>query len=914
MRITHVRTLRGPNQYLDRPVSVARVELDDLTERETTDHPGFSAALLATLPGIRHHHCAAGRPGGFVARLAGGTYFGHVAEHVAIELSHLVGRHVNFGRTVYAGARGRYDVIMECPVDEPPDSALPGRLLATAVAVVRDLLAGRPAGHAAALPDLRAAYAEEELGPSTAAIVDAARRRGIPVERHRVGSLVQLGQGVRRRRVWAAMTDGTSGIGIDLAGDKELTRQLLADAGVPVADGGRAGSYLAARELFAALGPPVVVKPACGRQGQQVHLDVGTPRQLRAAFGAALTFGGDVVVERQLTGRDYRVLVVDGAVVAAAERIAAHVVGDGAASVAELVDRANADPRRGDGHARALTRLRVDAAAAALLGAAGLTPDTVPRAGETVWLRRNANLSTGGVAHDVTDEVHPDVAALCVRVAGLVGLDIAGVDLRLPDIAAPLPAGDSDHPPAGGVVEVNAAPGLRMHLEPTRGRARDVGAAIVDMLYPERYQAGPRGAGPGRVPTVAVTGTNGKTTVTRLTAHLLAGDGLCVGAATSDGVYVGGRLIQRADATGPRSARLVLDDPTVEAAVLETARGGIVRRGLGYDRSDVGVITNITGDHLGQDGLESLADIADVKALVAEQVRGGGTLVLNADDPRVRRLAARPRVAAADKRLVWCSVDAANPVVRAHLEAGRRAYLVRDGHLVEAAGGNVTPLLPAAALPGSFGGLATYAVANALMAAAAARALDVPVPVVAARLRTFRAVDNPGRGVLWYRDGVHILVDYAHNPAAIEAVTEPLHRLWGRQRAIAAVTLPGDRRDDLVTASARALAAGFSRVVLYEDHDLRGRAPGELPTLLSREIAAYRADTRRVMAADPEEAVAAALAMADPGDVVLVMYEHVEEVQAALARSGAAPAPAPAEGEPVGGAPVAPATGAALAS
>ncbi|GGK01614.1 cyanophycin synthetase [Pilimelia anulata] len=908
MKIERVRTLRGPNQYLYRPVAVARVELGELTERETTDFAGFADALLAALPGLRHHHCAAGRPGGFVTRLYGGTYFGHVAEHAAIELSNLIGRPVNFGRTTYAGAPGRYDVIMECPVDEPLDSPLPELLLRTSAALLADLLAGRPPRHAAALPGLRDRYAAEEVGPSTAAIIGAARRRGIPVERHRGLSLVQLGHGVHRRRVWAALTDGTSGIGIDVAGDKELTRQLLADAGVPVAAGGRADSYVAARELFAALGAPVVVKPAHGRQGQQVHLDVTTPAELRAAFTAALGFGGDVVVEQQLAGRDYRVLVVDGAVIAAAERIAAHVTGDGAATVAALVDRANADPRRGAGHARALTRLALDDAALALLGAAGYTPASVPPAGETVWLRRNANLSTGGVARDVTDRVHPDVAELCRRVAGLVGLDIAGVDLRLPDIGGPLPPDDGGRRPSGGVVEVNAAPGLRMHLEPSEGRPRDVGAAVVDMLYPDRCPAGAPVAAPGRIPTVAVTGTNGKTTVTRLTAHLLAGHGLRVGATTTDGVYVGGRLIQRADATGPRSARLVLDDPTVEAAVLETARGGIVRRGLGYDLTDVGILTNITGDHVGQDGLDSVADIADVKALVAERVRVGGTLVLNADDARVRGIAARPRVGAADKRVVWCTVDPANPTVRAHLAAGGRAYLLDGDRLVEATGADVVPLLDAAELPGGFGGLASYAAANALMAAAAARALDVPAAVVTARLRTFRAEDNPGRGVLWYRDGVHILVDYAHNPAAIEAVTEPLHRLWGRSRAIAAVTLPGDRRDDLIAASARALAAGFSRVVLYEDHDLRGRAPGELPTLIGHEIVAYRADTRRVMAADPREAVAAALAMADPGDVVLVMYEHIDEVQAVLRRLGAVPAGStgPVEPAPALLAPLAP--------
>jgi len=514
-----------------------------------------------------------------------------------------------------------------------------------------------------------------------------------------------------------------------------------------------------------------------------------------------------------------------------------------------------------------------------LLTAQGLTVGSVPTEGQVVWLRRNANLSTGGTSRDVTDLVHPDVAALCERVAGLLGLDIAGVDLRLPDVAAPPPADDAE-PGAGGVVEVNAAPGLRMHLEPTEGRPRDIGPAIVDLLFP---------TGQGRIPTIAVTGTNGKTSVSRLAAHIIGGTGRRVGVTTTDGVYVGGRLVQRADATGPRSARLVLNDPTVEVAVLETARGGMQRRGLGYDLTDVGVITNITGDHLGQDGLASIADVAEVKSLVAEQVRVGGTLVLNADDPRVRALVDRPRVAAADKRVVWFSVADGNPTVAAHLASGGRALLLRDGQLILANGTDSVTLLPVEELPGSFGGLAPYAVANALAAAAAAAAVGVPAEQVAAGLRSFQPADNPGRGALLYRDGVHIVVDYAHNPAAIGAITEPLLRVWGRDRAIAAVTLPGDRCDELLAESARALARAFSRVVLYEDHDLRGRAPGELPALLSAEIAACAADSRRVLAADPQEAVPAALAMADPGDVVLVMYEHVDEVLAVLAELGATP-------------------------
>jgi cyanophycin synthetase len=926
MRIESSRRLRGPNRYLSRPVQVSRVRLDELTEKESTDFPGFTDRLLAAYPGLADHHCAAGRPGGFVARLREGTYFGHIAEHVAIELSCRIGREVSFGRTTYAGEPGCYDVATECPVDEPDDSTLPEALLALAIDATTGLLRCRMPDHGTTLDALRRQYTMERPGPSTAAIAEAARRRGIPVERAGSLSLLRLGHGRHRRLVWAAMTDQTSAVAVDIAGDKELTRQLLADAGVAVPLGGAAATVEAALALLAELGPPVVVKPRHGRQGQHVFLGVDTPDALRAAFAAATADGGEVVVEQQLPGKDFRVLVIAGRIIAAAERVAAHVTGDGVSDLAALIERANADPLRGHGHERPLTRLAVDDVAETLLRRQGLALAAVPERGRVVWLRDNANLSTGGTSVDVTDLVHPDVTELCHRVAALVGLDVAGLDLRLPDIAAPPPPTEVGARPEAGVIEVNAAPGLRMHLA-----SRDAGAAIVEALYP----AGT----PSRVPTVSVTGTNGKTTVARLTAHLLSGAGLRVGLTTTDGVYIGGRLIQRADATGPRSAQMVLGDPTIDAAVLETARGGLLRQGLGYDWSDVGIVTNVTEDHLGQDGIDDLEDLVDVKSLVAERVRAGGTVVLNADDPRCRGIAER----LTGRELVWFGLDPHNPVVRRHWDAGGRAYLLADGWLVELAERRWVPLLAARDLAGGFWGamagptqakphraglggalagpiqaephraglggalagpiqaephraglggalagpiwakphraslgvVAPHAMANALAAVAAARDLGVTAARVAERLRTF--TDNPGRGSLHRVGEVDVLVDYAHNPAAIAAISELVHRVWGCERAVAAVTLPGDRRDELLRESARVIAERFDRVVLYEDSDLRGRAPGEVPALVRAELTGRVSTVSTV-----EEAVPAALAMARPGDVVLLLYEKIEPVLALL--------------------------------
>ena len=877
MKIESLRRLRGPNVYLSRPAVVARLRLDELTGRETSDVTGFTERLLRTLPGLTEHHCAAGAPGGFVSRLREGTYFGHVTEHVCIELSQLIGRDVSFGRTVSTGEPGVYDLIVECPPDESPDSRVPAELMETAVDLVTEISSG--GSFTIELAELAALAEREATGPSTRAIVAAARRRGIPVERFADLSLLRLGWGNRRRLAWAAMTDRTSGIGIDIVGDKEITRQLLGEAGIPVAAGGAATTAGQAVRLLTRLGAPVVLKPRHGRQGENVVLHLSTPAEVEQAFAAA---GPDVVVERQLGGRDYRVLVVAGEVVAAAERLPAGVSGDGHSTVAQLIEVTNADPRRGAGHSRVLTRIAVDDAVLRTLARHGHTLDTVPAAGAVVVLRDNANLSSGGTSHDVTEQVHPDVLRLCLRVTALVGLDIAGIDLRLPDIAAPLPPAGVDDEVTAGVIEVNAVPGLRMHLAPVRGRAHDVGDAIVRAMFP--------GGSDGRIPTVSVTGTNGKTTVARLTAHLLADTGMRIGLTTSDGVSIDGRTIFRADATGPLSAQMVLGDPGVQAAVLETARGGLLRRGLGYDWSDVGVITNITADHLGQDGLDTIEDIAHVKALVAERVRDGGTLVLNVDDPWVRSLADRPRVRADRKRIVWFGLDPAHPVIGEHLAQGRTAYLLHDGWLVQATGARRTPLLRVADLPGAYGGAAPQAAANALAAIAAARALGAGQDAVVRRLADFDPFTaNPGRGTLLRLGEVSVFVDYAHNPAAVAATLRTLHRLWGPEHCLAAVTLPGDRRDDLLAASAQVLADGVTRAVLYSDEDLRGRQPGEAAALIEREMRHRRPKLQAVVVDGYADAIAEALRQARPGDVILVLYEKLEPVLSLLAGLGATP-------------------------
>ncbi|TYK43538.1 cyanophycin synthetase [Actinomadura decatromicini] len=890
MRLDHVRRLSGPNVYLARPVAIARLDLQGLTGHETTDHPGFAERLVDALPGLRTHHCSAGRPGGLLAAMARGTYFGHVTEHVTLELSGLIGREVFFGRTVRAGGPSEYDVILECPRDEPSGSAVVEMLIALALRTVTGALAGPAPDVSADLARIRAAHEGERLGVSTAALARAARRRDVPVRRVGALNLLRLGYGRHRRTVWAAMTDGTSAIGMEVAGDKRLAHRVLADAGVPVPEGRVAASPAEALAVLRDIGGPVVVKPLSGHQGEGVHIELTEPAEVVAAFASAAGDEGEVLVESYIPGRDYRVLVVGGRVVAAAELTAACVTGDGSSTVAALVARVNADPARGTGHDRPLTRLALGPTELGLLARQGHGPASVPADGERVWLRRNANLSTGGTSRDVTDETHPEVAELCVRAAATVGMDVCGIDLRLPDIASPPPADRG----AAGILEVNAAPGLRMHLAPHEGVGRDVAGDIIDLMYP----AGT----PSRVPIVSVTGTNGKTTTVRMIAHMLELDGRRTGMTSTEGVYVGGRLVHLSDASGPRSAEMVLGDRSVDAAVLETARGGIVRRGLGYDRADVAVVTNVTRDHLGMDDTETVDDLAEIKALVAEEVRPGGHLVLNAADPATARLAERPVVRERAPELRYFAPSADAPVLAGHLRDGGVGYYAEHGWLTEAHGDRRTRVLPVEDIAGSFGGHAAHVVADALAAVAAVRALDVPVDVVARALRTFDPhTRNPGRGCVYQVGENPVLVDYAHNPAAVAAVGALVARRW-RGGGVAAVTLPGDRSDELVGETARALAATFGRVVVYEDEDLRGRRSGEMTRLIVQGLREARPDVRAHPAGDLKGAVASALDIAAPGEPVLLLYEKLQPVLELLETLGAEPvvpeSPAPSDAVP----------------
>ena len=880
MRIVELRRLRGPNMYCSHPVTVALVDLREFTGRETREFPGLTQQLLRCLPGLSEHHCSAGRPGGLVDKLDEGTFFGHVLEHVTLELSHLIGRDVYFGRTLWAGTPGWFRLILECPEDEWPEDPVARQLLTLGAALVSDLASGRAPDSVIRRgepgPELQivaALYDNTRLGVSAAELARAARERDIPVRRLTDVSLLQLGYGCRRRLVWAASTEQTSAIGVDIACDKAVTKQLLVAAGIPVPEGIDVRTAEEAVAAFEYLGGPVVVKPVSGNHGRDVFVAATAP-EASTAFTVAAQGGGLVLVEEYVSGTDYRALVVGDRLVAA-ELSPARVTGDGVHNIVALVEQVNADPRRGIGHDRPLTRIVLDDMTLAHLNRQGLTPASVPADGQVVKLRHNANLSTGGTSKDVTDSVHPAVARMCVRAAAVIGLDVCGIDLRLADISQPPGTGIA----TGGIIEINATPGLRMHLHPSEGSPRDVAGHIVDTLYPP--------GSPSRVPIVSVTGTNGKTSTVRLTAHLLRQRGLRAGMTTTEGVYIGDDLIHASDASGPRSADMVLGDPAVQAAVLETARGGIVRRGLGYDRADVAVITNISSDHIGTNGVDTIEDLVSVKSLVAEQLRTGGHLVLNADDRHCVSVGRRAAVLDRDPVVRYFTVSAGNPVVADHLRDGGVAYLLDDGELVEAEGATRCTLASRREVPQCWDGGAGFMVANVLAAVAAARALGATAQEIGAALAAFEpSRDNPGRLDVFTAGEVPVVLDYAHNPAALAAVGEFVSGRWGRD-SVAVLTLPGDRTDALVAESAHAVARAFDRVVIYEDVDLRGREPGQMTKLISSALTEVRPEIRCEPAASMEEAVTLGLALATPADPVLVVYEKLAPVLALLGRLGA---------------------------
>jgi len=861
LRVSRLRALRGPNFWRLAPVIACDLTLGAFEDVPTTRIPGFNQRLVELLPTLREHPCSRGGEGGFVARLEEGTHLPHVLEHVALELQCLAGSEVSFGRVVESGDPGVWWLIVAY---EEEDVGL--EAVRDAVKVVRACIAGEPFNVAEVIEDLNDLRENVRLGPSTAAIVEEAMRRGIPVRRLNRYSLVQLGLGKNLRRIQAAMSDWTSAIAVEIAQDKDDTRRVLGNIGLPVPQGDTATTLDGALEVAAEIGYPVLLKPLDASHGRGISGRLESEDEVRAAWPVTSEYGRRVVVERFVHGRDHRVLVVDGKLVAVAERVPAHVVGDGTSSIGALIEEANRDPRRGRGHTRTLTRLPNDAVTEEFLRARGLSCDSVPAAGEVVYLRATANLSTGGTSIDRTEEIHPDNVTACEMAAGIVGLDIAGIDVLSPDISMPFRENGAV------IIEVNAAPGLRMHTHPSEGTARNVGAPVVDMLYPVGQ--------PYTIPVIAITGTNGKTTTTRLLAHLFRQTGKTVGFTTTDGVYIQNRLVMEGDMTGPFSANIILSNPTVDVAVLETARGGILRAGLGWVECDVGVVLNVTADHLGLRGINTVEQLAEVKAVIPAVVKREGHAVLNADDPLV--YAMRDRTMA---DIVFFSTlpEGENAAFEEHLTRGGIGARIEDGTFVIRRGRLKIPIARLGEVPLMLGGAARFQQGNVLAAIATAYVQGVRYDTIRGGLLSFFPSPSmtPGRLNLLRVGEARVLVDYAHNPAAVQGLMEMVADLPARRR-IAVVSAPGDRRDEDIRAVA-ALCGGLDRVIVKEDDDRRGRRPGEIAELLVEGLraAGLHGDQIEVL---PTEAAAVerSLQVIGDGDLLVVLADDVTAVLAQL--------------------------------
>ena len=864
MEVTRIRALRGPNLWSRHTAIEAIVTCGD-AERDLGHAPAFEQRLRELFPDIGA--LRASQPGS-------PTSMAHMLELSALALQEQAGCPVTFSRTTPTEVDGTFQVVVQYTEEAV------GRL---AFDKARQLCAAAAESGEFDLPavlaELREVDEDERLGPSTGAIVEAAVKRGIPFRRLTRGSLVQLGWGSRQRRIQAAEVDSTGVVAESIAQDKELTKKLLHAAGVPVPLGRPVGDIEDAWAAAQEIGLPVVVKPQDGNQGKGVTVGITERGHFNIAYQAAAQYGS-VMVEKFLPGHDFRLLVVGDKLVAAARREPPLVVGDGQHTVRELVAQVNRDPRRGEGHGTSLTKIRIDAIAQARLAAQNLTADSTPAKGQRVVLRNNANLSTGGTATDVTDSVHPAVAARAIEAAHAVGLDICGVDLVCETLARPLEEQN------GGIVEVNAAPGLRMHLNPSFGKGRDVGKAVIDHMYPD--------GGNGRIPVIAVTGTNGKTTTVRLAAHLLKASGLRVGMTNTDGVHVNGRQIDSGDCSGPRSARNVLAHPDVDAAVLETARGGLLREGLAFDQCDVAVVTNLgAGDHLGLNYITTLEDLSVLKRVIVLNVAPTGTAVLNAADPAVAAMAAH-----CPGNVMFFAQDGRHPVIATHRAQGKPVVFVERGDIVCAKGASAHRL-PLARVPLTRRGQIGFQVENALAATAAAWAAGAPWEAIRKGLATFVSDqrDAPGRFNVFDYRGATLIADYGHNPDAIAALIAGVQNMPARRRSVV-ISGAGDRRDEDIREQTRMLGAAFDEVILYQDACQRGRADGEVLALLRQGLQGASRASQVEEIHGEFTAIDHALARLQPGDLCLILIDQVEQALAHIQQRVSQAAPPPAARPP----------------
>lgn len=858
MKIEEIKILRGPNYWSIRRSKLIQMKLnlEELEERPTDAIEGFSERLEKQFPSMFSHRCSVGEPGGFFQRVKEGTWMGHVIEHIALEIQTLAGMDTGFGRTRGTGKHGEYYVVFSYMEEDAGVYAAKA-----AVRIAQALVDGKAYDLEDDIMNLREIREDTRLGPSTGSIVDEAAKRGIPFIRLNKHSLVQLGYGVHQKRIRATIASTTSNIAVDIACDKEETKALLEAAEIPVPRGTIIRSQEGLKDAIDRYGYPLVLKPVDGNHGKGATTNITNWEQAVKALDAAQVYGRSVICERFIQGFDFRVLVINNKFICAALRTPASVVGDGAHSIQWLIDETNRDPRRGYGHEKVLTSIKVDDFTQKMLDEKGYTLETIPAKDELVLLKPTANLSTGGTSTDVTDEVHPANIFMCERISKIIGLDICGIDIMAPDLRVPITEN------GGAVLEVNAAPGFRMHVEPAVGIPRNVAEPVIDMLFPK--------GSIGRIPIIAITGTNGKTTTTRLTAHIAKSAGFKVGYTTSDGVYIQNQLMMKGDCTGPVSSAFVLKDPTVDFAVLECARGGILKNGLAFQNCDVAIITNVSTDHIGLGGIDTIEQMARVKSVVAETVFPHGYAILNADDDLVYAMRDSLKC-----NIALFSMDENNPRVKAHCAAGGLASVFENGYVTIMKGTWKIRVHRVADIPLTYGGKATHNIMNTLPAILATYLYrDIKVDDIKEALETFVPSPSltPGRLNLFKFKQFDFLVDFAHNQAGLQLLCDFVNKLDGTPK-VGIISGTGDRRDDDIRDLGKISATCFDEIIIRQDKNLRGRTAEEIVNLLVEGINATKTKEIPItIIMNEKEAIMHAYQNAKPGSLITIMCDVVVE-------------------------------------
>lgn len=848
--------MRGPNYWSIRrhKLIVMVLDLEELEERPTNKIDGFLGRLKTMFPTMFEHRCSVGEAGGFFQRVAEGTWMGHVIEHIALEIQTLAGMDVGFGRTRDYGELGVYHVVFAYMEEKV------GRFAAkSAVRVAEALIAGEAYDLDEDLQEMRELRERDRLGPSTGSIIQEAVSRGIPWMRLNKYSLCQIGYGANQKRIQATVTSETSSIGVEIACDKEDTKHLLEQAEVPVPKGEIIKTERGLKDTIEAFGYPLVIKPINGNHGRGITINIMNWEDATEALAQAKKISSSVIVEKYITGEDYRLLVIDYKLVAAAKRTPAHVIGNGKSTIQELIDEVNKDPRRGYGHEKVLTMITVNEMTNHLLETHHFTLETVLKSGEQFNLKDTANLSTGGTATDVTDIVHPDNIFMAERIAKVIGLDICGIDIMTSDISLPLEKTN------GAILEVNAGPGFRMHLAPTEGLPRNVAASVMDMLFPAGTSF--------RIPIVAITGTNGKTTTSRLIAHMVKMMGHRVGYTTSDGVYIQNKLMMTGDCTGPSSAEFVLRDPTVDFAVLETARGGLLRAGLGFNKCDIGIVTNVAEDHLGLKGIHTIEQLARAKGVIPESVSPEGYAILNADDDLVYDM----------RKTVSCNValfsmDENNKNIKQHSANGGLSAIYENGFITICKGEWKMRVVKAVNVPLTYGGRAAFMIQNVLPTVLTGYIRGFRLDDIKLALTTFipSPSQTPGRLNLFEFKNFHVLVDYAHNPAGLKALIKFVENLEATVK-VGIIAGIGDRRDEDNTEMGRLTAEAFDEIIIRQDKRLRGKTEQELIDLLLKGIHQHDKNKKVTVIPSEKEAISYAITNAKPGALITMCSDVVPD-------------------------------------